>query len=288
VTGESFLTGFTDALTANEYLEHRYETPERASLPLPDEGFTSEWDAWLEGRDNCFPKEVRDLLSSCGVKAWIERTPAGGIPVVYSEDRRIFERLTAIFSMEDEARPLPASVNAFTVPAKHPMLAGHRVIFMTGAGYSALSGEDAGFPDAEWIEKSAVIRLHHECCHYFTLRVLGGMKNHALDEVIADCVGQLSALGHYDASLQRKFFGLSDGGIASGGRLGFYVKKLPDGAIPLVCRKIDEALDGLEGYLEKNAPLADASLQPKLIVKLAALGLLGIAELDRREEALEG
>jgi hypothetical protein len=154
---------------------------------------------------------------------------------------------------------------------------------MTGAGYSALSGEDAGFPDAEWLEKSVAIRLHHECCHYFTLRALGGMKNHALDEVIADCVGQLSAFGRYDAALQRKFFGLGDGGIARGGRLGFYVKKLPPGSISLVCQKIGEALDSLEGYLEKNATAANANT-PRLIIKLAALGLVGIAELDRRAE----
>ena len=80
------------------------------------------------------------------------------------------------------------------------------------------------------------------------------MKNHALDEVVADCSGQLAALGRYDASLQRKFFGLKgfdlkDGGIAPGGRLGFYVKNLPEGAVSLVCRKVEEALDGLERFL---------------------------------------
>jgi hypothetical protein len=275
---------FMDAIMAQEYLEHRYEAPERESYPIPDEDFTSEWDAWLEGRDCAFPEGVRGLLSSRGVRVWLEGTPAGRIPAVYAEDRRIFERLTAILSMEDEARPLPPSVNAFTVPAKHPAFAGHRVIFMAKAGYSALSGRDAGFPDAEWLEKSAAIRLHHECCHYFTLRVLGGMKNHALDEVIADCAGQLSALGRYDASLQRKFFGLADGGIAHGGRLSFYVKKLPDGAIPLVCQKVGEAIDALEAYLDGNAPLTDASSRPELMVKLAALGLVGIAGLDPSAE----
>ena len=272
------MANFMDAVMAEKYWGHRYEVPERLNFPLPDEEFASEWAAWLEGRDNPFPEEAADLLS--GAKVWLEGTPAGRIPVVYAQDRRIFEKLTAMLSMEDEERTLPLSVNAFTIPAKHPMFAGHRVICLAKAGYSALSGKDAGYGDEEWMEKSATIRLHHECCHYFTLRVLGGMKNHALDEVVADCAGQLAAFGRYDASLQRKFFGLQDGGIAPGGRLGFYVKRLPEGAVPLVCRKVEEALNSLEGYLARNAETARADRRPELVVKLASLGLAGIAELS--------
>jgi hypothetical protein len=273
------LVNFVDAITAEAYLEYKYRTPEKTDFPLADEAFVSEWDAWLRGGDNNFPGEVRAPLSSPGTKVWIEKTAAGGIPVVYAEDRRIFERLTAILSMEEESASLPASVNAFTVPAKHPDFAGHRVICLTKAGYSALSGEDVGMADGEWVEKSATLRLHHECCHYFTLRVLGGMKNHALDEVAADCVGQLAAFGRYDAALQRKFFGLRDGDIAPGGRLGFYVGKWSEGAVSVVCRKVEEALEGLEKYLQKNGGMASKDRRPELIVKLAALGLDGIAKL---------
>ena len=273
-----------DMLMADKYLDHRYPMPERHFFPLPDEAFASQWAAWLEGRNIGFPGDVCALLSEPGVRVWREATPAGGIPVVYAEDRRVFEKLTAILSAEDEERTLPASVNAFTVPAKHPGFAGHRVICLAKAGYSALSCEDVGIEgleDEEWMEKSATIRLRHECCHYFTLRVLGGMKNHALDEVIADCVGQLSAFGRYSASLQRKFFGLKDGSVLLGGRLKFYMKKLSEGAIPLVCRKVEEALDSLEKYLGKIDEAASEARGPELIVKLAALGLAGIAELER-------
>ena len=269
---------FMDAVMAEKYLGHRYEAPKRQKFPLPDEVFTSEWAAWLEGRNNHFPEEAGALFSQA--KVWLEETPAGRIPVVYTQDRRIFERVTAILSMEDEERTLPRSVNAFTIPAKHPVLAGHRVICLAEAGYSALSGKDVGADDEEWMEKSAVIRLHHEICHYFTLRVLGGMKNHALDEVAADCAGQLAAFGRYDASLQRKFFGLQDGGIAPSGRLRFYVKNLPEGAVLSVCRKVEEALDSLEGYLARNPEMTRADRRPELIVKLSALGLAGIAELS--------
>jgi hypothetical protein len=270
-----------DAVMAEEYLHYRYKAPEHNDFPLPDERFAFEWDAWIEGRNGGFPEEVRVLLSGADTKVWLEATPAGRIPVVYAEDRRTFERLTAVLSAHDEEAGRPASVNAFTVPCKHPMFMGHRVICLAKAGYSALSGENVGMEEAEWTEKSAALRLHHECCHYFMLRVLGGMKNHALDEITADCVGQLAAFGHYSASMQRKFFGLEGGEhIAPGGRLGYYVRKLPEGAVPMVCRKVDEALERLEGYLEKNAPMARASRGPELIIKLASLGIDGIiAEL---------
>ncbi|MDR1516308.1 MAG: hypothetical protein LBS45_11500 [Synergistaceae bacterium] len=271
------MVDFMDTIMADEYLARRYKAPAREDFPLPDEDFTSVWRGWIEGRGDAFPGDVRALLR--GAKVWLEDTPAGRIPVVSTEDRRTFERLTAIFSMEDEGRALLASVNALTVPAKHPMFAGHRVIFLAKGGYSALRAEDAGETEDEWVRKSAVIRLNHECCHYFTLRVLGGMKNHALDEVIADCAGQLSAFGRYDASLQRKFFGLDGDRVASGGRLGYYVRKLPEGAIPTVCRKVSEALTGLEGYLEKNAEMTRIPRRPDLIIKLATIGLGGIAEL---------
>ncbi|MDR1482833.1 MAG: hypothetical protein LBI74_09420 [Synergistaceae bacterium] len=275
------MADFIDFFIAEQYLEHKYHKPERMDLPLPDEDFALEWAAWLEGRNGGFPKEARPLLSSLGTRAWIEATPAGRIPAVYTEDRQTFERLIAILSLDnDDEGGLPASVNAFTVPCRCPGFEDHRVILLHKSGYSLLPPWSVGLGDDEWLEKSFVLRLHHECCHYFTLRVLGGMKTHALDEIIADCAGQLAALGRYDASLQRKFFGLEDRErIAPGGRLGFYVRNLSKGATYAVCRKVNEALDGLEGYLEKNAEMAHISRRPELIVKLAALGLPGIAEL---------
>jgi hypothetical protein len=153
------------------------------------------------------------------------------------------------------------------------------VILLHEAGYSSLKAQSVGLKEGEWLEKSAVLRLRHECCHYFTLRALGGMKNHALDEIVADCAGQLAAFGRFGASLQRKFFGLEDGAISPGGRFGFYVKGLPEGATAVICRKVNEALDRLEGYLEKNTEITAATCAPELIIKLASLGIDGIAEL---------
>jgi hypothetical protein len=287
MTGECFLAGLMGTNAADAYLKHRYKAPERNDFPLPDEAFVSEWNAWLNGGKDTFPEEVGRLLSGAGTRVWLEATPAGRIPVVYAEERRTFERLTGILSAEDESGPLPASVNAFTVPCGHPSFNGHRVICLTKGGYSALSAESVGMSGDEWMEKSASLRLYHECCHYFTLRALGGMKNHALDEIVADCAAQLAVFGHYSPSLQRKFFGLNEGRVSPSGRLGFYLKKLPEDAVSLVCRKVDEALNGLESCLEENAGMSLASRGPELIIELASLGIDGIAGLGGSKK-LEG
>jgi hypothetical protein len=266
---------------ALQYLEHCYKIPGNLIFPLPDEDFVDEWEKRFQGRSD-FPSAIAEILKTDKVSCWIEKTAAGRIPVVYVSERSSFERLYAIFTVKDGAFNLPLSVNAFTVPVKLPEMSGHRVILLNKSGYSALSGNDAGIPEDDWVEKSAVIRLRHECCHYFTLRALGGMKNHILDEIVADCVGQLAALGSFSASLQRKFFGLSDDGqfIRDGGRLMFYVKKLPLEAIPIVCRYLNEALDALEAYLGENGEMRESENEPDLVMKLASAGIRGIKNME--------
>ena len=210
---------------------------------------------------------------------WIEATPAGRLPVIYATERSVFERLAALLDPRDNAAVLPKSVNAFTIRARCPGLEGHRVILLNQSGYSALAGSDVGVPESDWLERSMTLRLHHECCHYFTLRVLGGMKNHALDEIVADCAGQLAAFGAYSAAMQRKFFGLSEEAIAPGGRLAYYVKKLSEGAVSEVCKAADAALSHLENYLRNNSDMTEERQRPALILKLASLGVRGLTEL---------
>jgi hypothetical protein len=267
-------------MEAGQYLEHRYETTGNVSFPVPDEGFVSMWEKWFEGDfEGDFPENLKEALRADSVRRWIEATPAGRIPVIYSTERSGFERICAILGANESQSPLPASVNAFTMRPKNPAFAGHRVILLGRSGYSGLLGESVGVAEDEWLEKSMLIRLHHECCHYFTLRVMGGMKNHALDEVVADCVGQLAAFCAYSARMQRKFFGISGGEIEPGARLRYYIKTLSEGAVPLVLDRLEAAMESLEAWLAKNGALTAQTNRPELIAALASLGLNGIAAL---------
>ena len=258
----------TESLSAHEYLGRRYGLDVFPDLPLADEPFVREWEI------------IKDVLSGEAVTSWLEKTPAGGIPVVYARSRASFGRAVNALSPGGDSADISPSVNAFTIKAKHPDLPGHRVIILNRSGYSALSEKELGMEEEEWLEKSMTLRLHHEICHYFSLRVLGGMRNHLLDEIAADCVGQLAAFGTFKAPLQKLFFGISQGGVLSGGRFFFYVKKLREDAVGAVLEETEAALSNLESYLSKNPDMVLEPNRPRLVTKLLTAGIPGIRALD--------
>jgi len=265
-------------IPAYEYLAHRYESDALPDLPLADERFVREWKSWLK-TPNKAPSGVKDILSDEATISWIENTSAGRIPVIYTRLRANFESAVDLLSPGSFASGIPASVNAFTIKAKHPALSGHRVILLNRSGYSAVSGNELGMEEDVWLEKSMTLRLNHEICHYFSLRVLGGMRNHALDEIAADCVGQLAAFGSFSVSFQKLFFGISQGSVLPGGRFFFYIKALPDASVNAVLEETEAALFSLESYLSRNPDMTLESNRPRLLAKLLTAGISGIRGL---------
>ena len=78
------------------------------------------------------------------------------------------------------------------------------------------------------------------------------MKNHALDEILADCLGQMAAFGEFSAERQRIFFGLAKGGSKCDGRLNFYCQKILPDDLPKIYCAVDKYLDEVE-LVTKNA-----------------------------------
>ncbi|MDR2780092.1 MAG: hypothetical protein LBB28_03100 [Synergistaceae bacterium] len=265
----------TEQLDANEYLEHKYEISKYPALSLPDEDAAVKWDIWL-ARPDTAPLTIRDILSDG--EAWLENTPAGRIPVIYTTSRENFLRTLQLLNPGASVRDVPGSVNAFTINSRSEDALGHRVILLNEAGYSGVSGKEMGMTEDEWIEKSMTLRLHHETCHYFSLRVLGGMKNHALDETAADCAGQLAALGTFSAALQKRFFGISEGNVLPGGRFSFYMKNLRDDAVREVIRAVETALSSLERYLARSPNMAAEPNRSLLITKILGAGIRGCGD----------
>ena len=72
------------------------------------------------------------------------------------------------------------------------------------------------------------------------------MVNHALDEIIADTIGQIAAFGNFSAHRQRLFFGLESGGETCTGRLTFYCRKVIPWERKEVYKAVDRALDIIE------------------------------------------
>ena len=85
---------------------------------------------------------------------------------------------------------------------------------------------ELGLPDeADWEEKSLILRRGHECTHYFTKQTYGITNNILHDEIMADFIGMIEAFGFYKAEWFLRFMGIIEG---SGDRLSFYTGNLPE------------------------------------------------------------
>lgn len=237
--------------TADEYLRHHYEIPaELPLMPLPDEPFTALWQE-AEGRG------VLDFLADgLGLPAFefrwqqerslgisFARTLGGRLPVIATGSHEDFRSMEALLCGRTEARELPLTINAFAMQARAEKIFRHRVLLLNHAPYSNLPAGVLGLSREEWLERSYLLRLAHECAHYETLRLFGEMRNHALDEILADAMGQIVAFGEFDADRQRLFFGLEKGKGICTGRLLFYVQKVMLEEREKVFHAVDRILD---------------------------------------------
>lgn len=125
-------------------------------------------------------------------------------------------------------------------------------IILSQGNYSAIAATELGVNEAEWLRLSQIIRLEHECCHYFTRRVFGSMRNNMLDELIADYQGIIAANnGRYRADWFLRFVGLERfPNYCQGGRLENYRGNpaLSDGAFRILQVFVKQAAENLENF----------------------------------------
>ena len=159
------------------------------------------------------------------------------------------------------------SAGEFTIEAKAENIFHHRLLLLNRAPYSNIPAEALGLSTEEWLERSQRLRLRHECAHYETLRLLGGMRNHALDEILADAMGQIAAFGDFDADRQRLFFGLEKGRYTCTGRLSYYCTKVALKERPKVYAGVNEVLDEVADELK--AMLARKAAAREILFSLA-------------------
>ena len=241
-------------MKADTYLSHCYAIPETPSvLPLADEAFASVWKesegvaareflAEIVGRDIAsFPLRQEETL-----RIFFAKTLGGRLPVIVPGNRDDFLRVEALLNGREDLADFPVTVNAFTMQARAKNIRNHRVILLGQAPYSNVPANLLGLDEEEWIERSCRLRFAHECAHYETLRLFGGMQNHALDEIVADAMGQLEAFGNFSAARQRLFFGLEQGTGRCTGRLSFYCRNVLPWERTEVYRAVDATLDFLE------------------------------------------
>ncbi|MGI6069865.1 MAG: DUF7005 family protein [Blautia sp.] len=140
-----------------------------------------------------------------------------------------------------------------------------RVLVLSVGPYSNYPPEKAGYSGASWNRISRNIRMYHECCHYVCRRRWPKNTHIVFDEVLADAVGLLGALGHYDTRLARGFLGISPDGAYEGGRLSAYV---PCSEILQASKMAHEWINQIAMLSEENQGLDPFDILDKVIMDL--------------------
>ena len=251
-----------------------------------------------------------------GLRLFIHETAVGRVPVIVADAREDFVSLVRALVHGNEPVHVPNSMGACIVAGynnwdriaelraawkrTHPedrTAAGWSTAFraiipdrelyqdsfilLSSGPYSGIPAHAVGLGDREWLEKSLVIRLEHECTHYITRRALGSMRNSILDELIADYMGIVAAIGRYRADWFLRFMGLeSYPRYRRTGRLENYRGEPPlsDRAFTVVQSLVKSAAEQLERFdLTRTNALRSPAENARLITALARLGLEGLA-----------
>lgn len=270
-------------------------------------------------RDESLASDGVTFVRPRGVRIFIHPTAAGRVPVVVAEAREDFVSLVRALVHRNEPVRVPESMGACIVAGYNNWdriaelrarwerehrgdrsAAAWRLAFsellpyreryqdtfiLLGSGpYSAVPASALGLGEGEWLEQSAVIRLEHECTHYFTRRALGSMRNSLLDEVIADYMGIVAAAGRYRAEWFLRFMGLeSYPRYRRGGRLENYRGEPPlsNGAFTVLRSLVKSAAERLELFDETRASGAwSPAERARVITTLARLGLETLASAE--------
>jgi hypothetical protein len=252
------------------------------------------------------------------LKLWIYPTPAGSIPVIAAGCREDFVTLVQAFVKRNEPEPIPESMgacivsgynnwdrihrykqqwlehNAQLIPEQEIELAWSdefkrvsarkelyqdRFILLSLGAYSNVPAAELELTDEQWAAYSLAIRLEHECTHYCTRRLLNSMRNNLLDELIADYMGIVAAIGYYRADWFLKFIGLeSFPAYREGGRLENYrgSPTLSDSAFEVLQKLVIQAAENLEQFdkqylIQKGVAISKGIIERTAMEKIAVL-----------------
>jgi hypothetical protein len=204
---------------------------------------------------------------------FLQPTPEGGVEVVFLKNRSDFETFYRIMACRAEPVPVPKNMGAATISGitNWRKIDAHKKEYEAGGGdnwdfeftlftsdaanfkdviilvsegeYSAISSDAAGFDAKLWIEKSLTIRTYHEITHFICGKKYPDQKHAVWDEILADAIGLIFALGEYDTRLAGLFLGVSKQGYQKGGRLENYTAcagPVLDELAKDICRLMEE------------------------------------------------
>ncbi len=168
------------------------------------------------------------------LELWLAPHPCGTMPVLHTPNGADFLLLVRALAHRCEPVGLADGVHAHAVSGfihwglirQFGPQSRARLILLHEAPYGSVgASEVSGCPgEALWLEASTALRLEHELTHLATKRLLGEMRLNLLDELIADGMGMVAALGRFDARLFGRCLGLDQVGQPQpAGRWNSYV-----------------------------------------------------------------
>jgi hypothetical protein len=262
------------------------------------------------------------LAAPGGVRLLLHPTAAGRVPVVIAEAREDFESLVRAITCRNEPDAVPASMGAcmvagynnwarvadlraawestgagtdwdaaFRALVPQRSLYQDRFLLLSSGPYSAVPASAMGMPADEWASVSRVLRLEHECTHFFVREAFGSLRKSMLDELVADYMALREATGTFRADWFLLFVGLeSHPPYRRGGRLQNYrgMPPLSDGAFLVLQDLLKSAARALDawGRAGRMAPLEKA----RTVTVLTRVGLEGLASdapAERLSQAME-
>ena len=196
-------------------------------------------------------------------------TPAGSVQIVKLTHREDFERFYQIMGFKCQPEPIPAQTGAVILDGvinwtririhQAEFLAAEpdgnwseefrrftsvkanyldALIILSSGDYSGIPAERFGYPQEEWHRLSYEIRKAHELTHFLCRRNYHDQISAIWDELVADAVGIVAALGRFDRSMEEVFLGVTPGGY-TGGRLETYTDT-PGELSPRICDVLRE------------------------------------------------
>mgnify|MGYP006268774457 CR=1 FL=1 len=175
------------------------------------------------------------------LRLWIAPHPCGAMPVLQTPSWHDFELLVRALAHRAEPVVLPDGVHAQAVSGlihwglieRFGRDSRAKLILLHQAPYGSVAAEHVpGRLSAEdWLAASTTLRLEHELTHLATKRLLGEMRLNLLDELVADCMGMVAALGHFDADLFGRCLGINTDNAnqpIANGRWLSYTRELSD------------------------------------------------------------
>lgn len=186
-------------------------------LCLPQETNISHSDLYRErvlrgvlcGSNN--QSEEQPIQDMAELRLLFTQHPFVSMPVLSTPNRTDFEWLVRALAHRGEPVAIESSVHAQAISGLIHwglirMLGNQQrasLIVLHEAPYSSIPAEQApgGLDHREWLRISGALRLEHELTHLTTKQQLGEMRINLLDELVADTMGQLVALGGFNADL---------------------------------------------------------------------------------------